>query len=306
MRVPAGGSTPTGGLSRNGTPVGTLSSRIVASMPWLDGASDILRKIGEPVLGLDKPRELRDFLYGGWIGHPLHPMVVDGPIGFWVTSALLDALGQDEAADWALKAGTVSALGAAATGYAQWQDLQEMETPKRMGALHALLNVSATGLYALAWICRDRGARDQGRALAFTGLGVASLSAWLGGDLAYDLGIGVNRQAFTEPSDEWADVAQEGDLEENVPKRVDAGGIPVMLIKQDGAIYAMEATCPHVGGPLDEGTIEGQTVICPWHRSVFNVRTGDVLHGPATFGCKRYDVRVQSGTVAIKPAPLAL
>lgn len=286
--------------------MGKLSSRLVSSMPWLDGASEVIKTISEPVFGQDKPRELRDFLYGVWLGHPLHPVVVDGPIGFWVASALLDAAGEDRAADWTLKAGTVTALGAAVTGIAQWQDLQEMETPKRMGTLHALLNVSATGIYALAWVCRDSGARGPGRALALTGLGVASLSAWFGGDLAYDLGIGVNRTAFAEPAGEWTDVAKEDELEENVPKRVNAGDIPVMLIKQDGAIYAMTATCPHVGGPLDEGTIDGQTVTCPWHGSVFNVRTGDVLHGPATFACNAYDVRVQDGSVAVKPVKLGL
>lgn len=286
--------------------MGKLSSRIVASMPWLDGASEVLKNVGAPVFGLDKPRELRDLLYGVWLGHPLHPVIVTGPIGFWSASALFDALGEEKAADLMLKAGTVSALGAAATGFAQWQDTQEMETPKRMGTLHALINVTATTCYAVSWVCRDKGKRGQGLTFSIAGMSLATIGAWFGGDLAYDLGIGVNRQAFSEPADEWTDVAQENELEENTPKRVEVTGIPVMLIKQNGAIYAIEATCTHVGGPLDEGKLDGHLVTCPWHESVFDVRTGACLHGPATMGCHSYDVRVQAGTIAIKPAPLAL
>jgi nitrite reductase/ring-hydroxylating ferredoxin subunit/uncharacterized membrane protein len=259
-----------------------------------------MQKLYEPFLGPNAPAAIKDGLYGVWLGHPLHPAVVLLPIGCWTSSLLLDAAGMEEAADLTLKVGTVGALAAAATGAAQWQDTQEMENPRRVGTLHAILNTVAAGLYGASWVCRSKGARPAGVALSTTGYGITTFSAWLGGDLAYDLGIGVNRTAFDTPTDEWTEVAQESDLAENTPKRVDAAGVPVMLVRQQGEIYAMTATCTHVGGPLDEGEIGTCTVTCPWHGSVFDLRDASVLHGPATGDGTAYEVRVQAGTVSIR------
>jgi nitrite reductase/ring-hydroxylating ferredoxin subunit len=73
-----------------------------------------------------------------------------------------------------------------------------------------------------------------------------------------------------------------------------------MLLRQGGQISAIAATCTHLGGPLNEGKIEGDTVTCPWHGSVFCVRDGSVIHGPATMPEPAYDVRVQQGKIAVR------
>ncbi|HLX58456.1 MAG TPA: Rieske 2Fe-2S domain-containing protein, partial [Ktedonobacteraceae bacterium] len=65
---------------------------------------------------------------------------------------------------------------------------------------------------------------------------------------------------------------------------------------------AISATCPHAGGPLDEGTLQGDVVECPWHRSRFCMRDGRVLTGPATVNAPRYDVRIQDDQVEIRRA----
>ena len=57
--------------------------------------------------------------------------------------------------------------------------------------------------------------------------------------------------------------------------------MPVMLVKQGEKIAALGAACPHAGGPLDLGTIEGDRVTCPWHGSAFCLSDGKVLRGPA-------------------------
>lgn len=279
-----------------------LTERLVNTIPGLDTTAEKMQKLFEPFLGPNAPAAIKDGLYGVWIGHPLHPAVVDLPIGFWTSSFVFDVVGMEKAADLTLKLGTVSAVAAAATGAAQWQDTQEMEKPRRVGTLHAILNIGAAGLCGASWLCRDRGYRSTGVALSTIGYGIATFSAWLGGDLAYDLGIGVNRTAFDESVEEWTEVAQESDLAENTPKRVDAGGVPVMLVKQNGTIYAMSATCTHVGGPLDEGEIDAAqcTVTCPWHGSVFDLRDARVLHGPASSDGDAYEVRVEAGTVSIR------
>jgi nitrite reductase/ring-hydroxylating ferredoxin subunit len=208
----------------------------------------------------------------------------------------------DEGADFTLKAGTVSALGAAVTGVAQWHDLQEMDEPRRLGTLHALLNVAATGLYATSWYLRDHDARSAGVACSTAAYGVAAVSSWIGGDLAYRLGIGVSRIAFEEPEADWTDVLAEADLAEGKLTRAEAGGVPLVLYRDAARITAITATCTHVGGPLDEGTVEDGCVVCPWHGSHFELATGQVVHGPATDDARSYETRVEGGRVLVRPA----
>lgn len=279
-----------------------LSDRMIAITPGLDRAADAMHKAFAPVLGPDAPRGVKDALYGVWLGHPLHPAVITMPIGFWTTTAMLDAIGEKKFADLSLKLGTVSAIGAAASGAAQWQDTYNLDKPKRLGALHALLNVTATALYGASWVARSNGARSTGVTLSTAGFTLASVSAWLGGDLAYDLGIGVNRTAFEKPPAEWTDVLAESDLVENTPKRVDAAGVPLLIVKQMSEVLAISAVCTHLGGPLDEGEINGDTVTCPWHGSVFCLRDGKVQHGPATAPEPAYEVRVEDGRVQVRLA----
>lgn len=279
-----------------------LSDRLIELTPGLDRVADVMHRTYEPVLGPDGPRGIKDALYGVWLGHPLHPAVVTLPIGFWTTSVMLDAMGEEKYADLSLKLGVVTALGAAATGAAQWQDTYNKEKPKRLGALHALLNVAATGLYGASWVARSNGQRSTGITLSTLGFGLANVSAWLGGDLSYDLGIGVNRTAFEQPPTDWTDVAAESELEENAPKRVDADGVAVLLVKQKEEIRAISAVCTHLGAPLEEGEIDDDTVICPWHASVFCLRDGRVEHGPATAPAPAYEVRIQNGRVEVRLA----
>ncbi len=111
----------------------------------------------------------------------------------------------------------------------------------------------------------------------------------------------VNRTAFEDRPAEWVDVLDESALQEQTPTRVEAGGVPVLLWrKEKGETWAIAATCPHLGGPLQAGTIAGDTVTCPWHGSVFCLRDGALIHGPATTSAPAYDVRVQNGRIAVR------
>jgi nitrite reductase/ring-hydroxylating ferredoxin subunit len=151
-----------------------------------------------------------------------------------------------------------------------------------------------------SWVMRQQGRRRSGVALSSLGLGVNLASAWLGGELAYELGIGVNHAAFENPPSDWTDVAALDDLPDGEPKRVVAKGTPIMLLRQGDRIRAIGATCPHLGGPLDKGAIEGDTVTCPWHGSVFCLDDGALIHGPAMMPVAAYEVRVEDGRVAIR------
>jgi nitrite reductase/ring-hydroxylating ferredoxin subunit/uncharacterized membrane protein len=277
-----------------------IEQEIIERLPWLDDVAKTMEAAFAPFLGQQAPRGPRDFLYGTWLGHPLHAAVVTVPVGSWSATMVFDLLGEDRAADLTLTLGLVSAAGASITGAAQWQDATNDKAPRRLGALHAMLNVAATGLMAGSWLLRKQGWRGAGRALSTAGLGINLASAWLGGELAYDLGIGVDHAAFEKPPARWTTVASVGDLEDGKPLRVEAKGTPVMLLRQGDEIRAIGATCPHLGGPLDKGKIAGGTVTCPWHASVFSLVDGALVHGPAMMPVVAYEVRIQDGQVAIR------
>lgn len=279
-----------------------LSDRIAASMPWLEEVSARIRETLDPVLGQDGPRAVRDALDGVWLGHPLHPALVTMPVGCWTAAAVFDLLGEERAADLSIGLGLVGAVGAAATGAAQFQDAGIEPKVQRIGALHALLNTGATLLYAGSLLARRNGNRTGGVALSTAGLAVSTASAWLGGELAYDLGIGPNRTAFGRPAAEWTDVAAEADLVEGKPLRVTSGDLPVLLVRDGGEIEAIGAVCSHLGGPLDEGEIADGCVTCPWHGSVFRLADGRVVHSPATHPQPLFETRVANGRVEIRPA----
>ena len=277
-----------------------LAYKVSKEMSWLDGVASTMEQAFEPVLGQDAPRGPRDFLYGTWLGHSLHAAVITVPVGSWSAAMVFDLMGEERAADLSLGLGLLGAAGAAVTGAAQWQDTTNEEAPRRLGALHALLNVAATGLMAGSWLMRQQGRRGSGVALSSLGLGINLASAWLGGELAYELGIGVNHAAFEKPPTDWTDVAALKDLLDGKPKRVKANGTSVLLLRQGDRIRAIGATCPHLGGPLHKGAINGDTVSCPWHGSVFCLDDGALVHGPAMMPVAAYEVRIEEGRVAIR------
>ena len=79
-----------------------------------------------------------------------------------------------------------------------------------------------------------------------------------------------------------------------------AGGVAVVLVKQGHSIHALRETCTHLGGPLSEGTIEGDSIRCPWHGSRFCLKDGHVLDGPAVFPERSFDVRVREGQIEVR------
>jgi nitrite reductase/ring-hydroxylating ferredoxin subunit len=82
--------------------------------------------------------------------------------------------------------------------------------------------------------------------------------------------------------------------------RVVANGTPVAVFRVGGVLYALDARCTHVGGPLDQGKLAGTEVTCPWHHSVFDVRDGRVLHGPATRPATQYRVESEGATLVLE------
>src|SRR4051812_35119249 len=139
-------------------------------------------------------RKVQNFLHGTWLGHPLHPVITDVPIGAWTATLVLDlmeASGRKDCrtgADVTLKIGLAGASFAALAGLTDWHVTDG--SARRVGMAHGLLNVLSTGLYTASLIARSRRNRTAGRALALAGYVISGAAAYLGGSLVYGKQIG--------------------------------------------------------------------------------------------------------------------
>ncbi|HLG63416.1 MAG TPA: Rieske 2Fe-2S domain-containing protein [Ktedonosporobacter sp.] len=280
--------------------------------PFVERLSDGLQHGIQVIIGSQRkpPRRFRSFLNGTWLGHPLHPAITDVPLGAWLMAAVFDIIWliSPVASVWAARAalvsviiGLVGALASAITGFADWSDTYGAE--RRVGLYHALLNVAATVLYIVSLILRLLNGSNESIAaaiLGFVGLLAVLSAAYFGGDMVFVKGTAVNHAAWEHGAEEFEAVLPLASLEENKLRRVMAANVPLILLRQGENIYAMGATCPHAGGPLDEGTLTGDVVQCPWHGARFCVRNGRVLTGPATVNAPHYETRVRDGQVEVK------
>lgn len=288
-------------------PVRRITGLMIAKMPWLDKLADPFQNwlhqfYGQP----GQPNyKLKDYFNGVWLGHALHPALVSIPLGAWSATVLLDTLwlsNEDEGiatgADATLWLGLAGATTSAVTGATSWVDTDGPE--RRTGMLHALLNGGATALNLTSAIMRLTGQRRTAITLATTAYAISLYSAYLGGELSYSSGIGVNHVAWEGGSDDYVAVMNEKDLVPGKLTRVDAAGIPALIIKDKGEIRAIAATCSHLAGPLDEGTYEDGVVYCPWHNSGFRMCDGSVVNSPAVYAQPSFAVRTRNGKVELR------
>ncbi|MDQ2895554.1 MAG: Rieske (2Fe-2S) protein [Actinomycetota bacterium] len=286
----------------------SLGRRLTRSQGWLDGVAERLQPpIGQAVRG--RPW-LHNLLDGTWLGAPLHPALTDVPVGAWTTAFALDAVSTvtgsrqaRAAADGALAVGIAGAVPAALTGASDWQDLTGES--RRIGTLHGLLNTVGLTLNVASLACRRQNDRGKGRALSALALAISGTAAHLGGELSFGLGVRVNQTFAGAQPTEFTTVSDQGSppLEAGGLRRVELDGTAVLLARaQSGRLCAIANTCSHLGGPLDEGTREGDVVTCPWHGSRFDICTGRVIEGPAVFAQPRYEVREQDGEILMRTA----
>jgi ferredoxin-NADP reductase/nitrite reductase/ring-hydroxylating ferredoxin subunit len=98
-------------------------------------------------------------------------------------------------------------------------------------------------------------------------------------------------------------VADRKDLQEGGLLKAEFLGKPIVLSMVNGEVYAIYAVCSHEGGPLEDGTLEGYEVECPWHGSKFDVRTGEVKNPPAETPQLAYEVKVEDDMILVKEKP---
>ena len=277
----------------------------VADQPWLDSVG---KPLSEAVRALFKNagpagQTAKNALHGVWLGHPLHPVLTDVPIGAWTTALALDArevatgdAGYGRSADFALGVGLVAAVGAAVTGLNDWSETEGRS--RRLGLLHGLLNLSATALVATSYALRRNGSRAAARSCAVAGFGVAVGAAYLGGNLVYRERIGVTHAAVAEP-ERFTPVLESARLAENSMQKATIEDASFLLVRQNQRVCALAHPCAHLGGPLSQGTLKDGSVVCPWHGSEYALDNGRVLNGPATEPQPCFAVRERDGQIEL-------
>jgi len=264
----------------------------------------VLDRAAEPVAKLVgmalKSKRVRDLASGTPTGHPAHPPLVTVPIGAFVMAGALDLSGAEHAtaARRLVGLGLLSALPAALTGATDWAYTTGAE--RRLGLVHGSVNALALSCYTGSWLARRRHQRLRGALLAGGGAMLLSLGGFLGGHLVYARGVGVDTTAFSVAGEDWQDAVAETELTEGQPALVHAGGLPVLLIRLNGELLALDDRCSHRGGPLHEGEVRDGCVSCPWHGSRFRLADGTVVAGPAVRPQRSWQVRTRYGMVQLR------
>ncbi|MDQ4068974.1 MAG: Rieske 2Fe-2S domain-containing protein [Actinomycetota bacterium] len=284
---------------------GTESVReLVHRLETSEGVDQVGKPLASAVGNAVSNRTVKDALSGTWLGHPLHPMLTDLPIGSWTSAFVLDIVAGErghDAAQALVGFGVLCALPTAAAGLSDWADTYGEE--QRIGTVHAGANVAAVTLYSLSWLARRGGRRRLGVTLGFLGAAAATVGGYLGAHLVYRKGVGADRNAWKHGGDEWVEVADDVSLPAGEPQVVRVGDDDVLLVRTGLDVSAISNVCGHAGGPLDEGSFdEPGCVACPWHGSVFRLEDGHVVHGPATGHQPRYDVRSDGGKLFVRRA----
>jgi nitrite reductase/ring-hydroxylating ferredoxin subunit/uncharacterized membrane protein len=273
-----------------------------AQTPWTRPLGDVTHRFLHWLFHLVPA--VRDFLNGRWLGHPLHAVLTDVPIGILFLVMVFDITGLAEAAAWALAIGILAMLGAALAGFADYADTDGRA--RERATLHSTLMVLALILYVISLVLRlgVDGLPDAGPPtaawLSVASFLILSAGAYVGGDVVYMLGNMVSRHAFRGAGAKWialepAEVDALGLIPEGRPIKAKLGINQLVLVRQGDRILALHDTCAHAGGPLNEGKLVDGQVECPWHYSRYRLENGHVTQGPSVYDQPAYEVRAREG-----------
>ncbi|MFC0542370.1 Rieske 2Fe-2S domain-containing protein [Kutzneria chonburiensis] len=275
----------------------------IADEKRLDAVGDALRRGVHAVL---RPGVVKDLLHGVFLGHPLHPALVQVPIGCFASAAVLDIGGSSREATKLIGLGVLSSVPAAAAGLADYADSQQDQ--RRVGVVHAAANSAALVCYVASLALRAGGRQRAGVWSAMAGLTFSMAGATLGGDLAFRRAVGANHSEHAGrlgPAD-WCDLGPVDQFPEAKPIRRVAAEIPVLVVRRGKEFSVLHDQCSHMSGPLSEGELTevdgAECVQCPWHGSVFRLDDGRPAHGPATAPQQRLDSRVRASRLEVKTA----
>ena len=275
-------------------------------------ADERLQKILDKALYADgnpAAQKLRNFLNGTWLGEPLHVVLTDLPIGAWTAAMAFDLLDlivdRHEfalAADASIGIGLAGAAGAAVTGITDWSDVDP--PARRLGLVHGLVNLGGTALFATSLLLRRKKRRRSGLVASALGYAVMGYAAHLGGKLVYEHRVGVDRTDGQVFPDNFVAVLPESQLPVDKPTRSMVQGVPILLVRRGGRLFAIADTCSHFGGPLSDGKLVDNCIECPYHASRFDLEDGHVVTGPAVHPQPCLEARTRDGQIEVRKASI--
>jgi nitrite reductase/ring-hydroxylating ferredoxin subunit/uncharacterized membrane protein len=277
-----------------------LPAAVAERIESFDALDEPAQQIGKVVRDIIPKGPVKDALSGTWLGHALHPLLTDVPIGAFTSSLLLDLTGEEDAARKLIGVGLASSLPTFWTGWNDWADTEPAsDSVRRAGILHALTNGTAVGLMTASWAARRSGRTGRGKLLSLAGMSLLGAGGWLGGHLSYAQGVGVDTTAFDSGPEEWTSVDVDS-LEEGKPVCARVGTVPVMLVRVQGELKALHNRCTHRAGSLADGEVEGNSIVCPLHGSVFNLDDGSVERGPAAYPQPVFEARETGDGIEVR------
>jgi nitrite reductase/ring-hydroxylating ferredoxin subunit/uncharacterized membrane protein len=251
---------------------------------------------------------LQDFLNGSWLGHALHPVLTDVVIGGATMAIFLDILrvffsvtDLETATAWTLGLTTLSGVGAILTGLTDFKDTGEGDE-RNIAGLHGVINIVAIVIFTVSLLQRGGGSHDAAFWTLLIGYLVISLGSYIGGHVVYKFGYMVNHNAFArgKKAAEFTAIMPADGLADATPTRASLGATNVVVVRRGDVVFALKETCSHAGGPLAEGTLQDDSIICPWHQSTFRLSDGAVRHGPASSRQVAYRARINAGQVEVQ------
>jgi nitrite reductase/ring-hydroxylating ferredoxin subunit/uncharacterized membrane protein len=270
-----------------------------------DGLANVLkgfyRALGAP------GKLLQDFLNGSWLGHPLHAVLTDVVVGGYTMLIALDLLGLvlhvdvEPAGIIILGLSTLAGLSAVLSGLTDYQDTATGDE-RNVTVLHGTINLIAIVVYIVAFAMRLGGSLDGSRFVAIVAYLIISVGAYIGGHVVFKYGYMVNHNAFARGKrpKEFTAILPAAELADGKPTKAMLGATALVLVRRGDLVHALKETCSHAGGPLSEGELRGDAIICPWHASQFRLADGRVLHGPAGTRQIRYRARITAGQVEVQ------
>jgi nitrite reductase/ring-hydroxylating ferredoxin subunit/uncharacterized membrane protein len=242
-------------------------------------------------------RPVQNFLNGSWLGHPVHAVVTDVPIGAMTVSIIADVIGQPVVADVSLLLGVLAMVASAVTGAADYTEVDG--TARNRATVHSVIMVVALVLYLISLAIRSGSPADRLAPILISLVAylLLSLGAAIGGDLVYLIGTHVNRHAWRGAGAKWIklELGELADIPEGGPTKLKAGINELAVVREGDRILAVHAQCAHAGGPLAEGSLVDGVIECPWHGSRYRMADGHNVRGPAMYDQPAYDVRRAEG-----------
>jgi nitrite reductase/ring-hydroxylating ferredoxin subunit len=135
--------------------------------------------------------------------------------------------------------------------------------------------------------------------LSVVGFLIVITSAYVGGELVYNLGTQVDRHAWRGGGTKWTalDVTE---IPPDKPVKAKAGAQTLVVVRRGSGVDALHDVCAHQGCSLSEGKIVGETIECQCHGSRYRLRDGLVVRGPAVFDQPHYEVREAEGRIEVR------